>query len=136
MSTYSNGDNFIFLGDWNSFPSHYPCPRDQANSIVSNSFGNHLADFLHTHDLDAPDIASTCGPCYSFRTSVNRSYIDHVFTPQGSSLQVNNCFVHQDDGLNTSDHLPVSLVLESSSSGFLFGPLTKQLVLRMIILPV
>ena len=48
---------------------------------------------------------------YTYRKDNKTSYIDHIIIPTYMSDLVEKCAVLNDEAVNTSDHLPVSLTL-------------------------
>ena len=51
----------------------------------------------------------TTGPSYIYASGVHKTTVDYFITSENSTPYIESCMVHEEDPLNISDHLPISL---------------------------
>ena len=56
------------------------------------------------------------GPSHTFFSCINKSTVDYIITDMSLAPVLSECQVHCHHPLNLSDHLPISLSLQLSSS--------------------
>ena len=54
--------------------------------------------------------ASAVGPDYTYFSGENRTTVDYIFTDAETAQFLDSCYTHDLHGLNTSDHLPISVL--------------------------
>ena len=72
-------------------------------------------DLLNRCELHAVSLSSTASDSvYSFRSGDRFTTIDYILTDVEAYSCVDQCWTHDDDDLNQSDHLPLSVKLACS----------------------
>ena len=81
-------------------------------STTANTQGVLLGELLGRCKLHATSLSnSASGPEYSFHSGDRFTTIDYILTDVEASSCTEQCWTHEDDDLNQSDHLPVSVKL-------------------------
>ena len=106
----------LIIGDFQSFPEKIYDNYNRANP-KRNPLSKILSTFIRQNNLKLIDITNGSGPIvtYNHCTLNNSSYIDHIAVFEDSDLELSNCKVHELNPLNVSDHVPVSIVMETSN---------------------
>jgi len=107
--TYCGNGILILAGDFNGqINSERFGPR-------INTRGCCLQEIMSFHNLYSTVSHSTCkGPVYTYLPDshlVSASQIYHFLVPIEYANLINTSVVHDDDALNTSDHLPISIAV-------------------------
>ena len=99
----------IVAGDFNAHLGHMWGPR---GSDAVNSQGLMLGELLNGCKLHAASLSGiTSGPEYTYHSGDKFTTIDYIFTDIEASSSVDQCWTHEEDVLNQSDHLSLSLKL-------------------------
>ena len=56
------------------------------------------------------------GPAYTFQNSVSQTTVDYVLANHDATEYIRHCYIHDSAPLNTSDHLPITAVLQFQHS--------------------
>ena len=84
---------------------------------TANSQGVLLGEMLNRCDLYAASLSSTvCGPEHTFHSGDRFTTIDYILTDVEASSCIDHCWIHDDEALNQSDHLPLSIKLSCDVS--------------------
>ena len=112
IAEHSGNCNMVIMGDFNV---HFGSMGGSRGNGPCPVHGERILQVLcnETVQLMCYDMSKyASGPAFSFEKSgIGRSWIDHIFAPICLEKYVVNCGVVEEDILNVSDHLPVSLVL-------------------------
>ena len=94
-------------------PMHLGAIGGVRGSGEPNQQGVLLSDLLDRCEMYAPSLSAIArGPSYTFwRSSDIRTTVDYVQADCEASHHVQECWVHDQHDLNTSDHLPISVQL-------------------------
>ena len=72
-----------------------------------------LQQLVNRCDLYVISLSSiSVGPQYTFWNSLTRTSVDYIIGCLQASQVIHSCFTHELSPLNTSDHLPISIVLQ------------------------
>ena len=104
METYSTGDNFLFMGDWNSSPLTEP-----SRGANPNLFSPMLSEFTTSFYLKSFDLSQGSGSEYTYHNSISKSYIDHFIGHSNFCMEIVSCEVNPPNMDNFSDHLSLSM---------------------------
>ena len=109
ISGSANLGPVVIAGDFNAHLSHMWGPRAPD---TANSQGVLLGELLNRCDLYAASLSNTaCGPEYTFHSGDRFTTIDYILTDVEASSCIDHCWTHDDEDLNQSDHLPLSIKL-------------------------
>ena len=99
------------MGDFQSFPSNINSNNRNSNT---NSLSHHLSNFISENDLYLIDITEGTGPTHTYHhlSMQNSSYIDHIIISSTLIDHNHTSKVLPPYSENTSDHLPVSAVID------------------------
>ena len=56
------------------------------------------------------------GPLYTFQNNVLQTTVDYVLASHNAKEYIRHCYTHDTSSLNTSDHLPITAVLQFAHS--------------------
>ena len=74
-----------------------------------------MSDFIHQHDLYVASLDEGVeGPGYTFFSSSVNTMVDYIMIQSSLAFDLKSCRIHHHHPLNLSDHLPVSLTINSS----------------------
>ena len=111
IQQFSFKDDFIIMGDLNSYPKNYPCPRSR-EAISTNCSSRALANFMNDFSLCAKYIdEEPPGLCHTYEKGGNKTYIDHILVPKTLFIPVQHCTILPTDCDHDSDHLAVLITL-------------------------
>ena len=109
---HSPNSKIIIMGDFNCKIGDKGGPRGEGPCCA---YGSRLLDIM-SNDLvqfvccDMSHVGS--GPMFTFdRPGIGRSWIDHIFVSSNMFSEVIKCEIINDELLNVSDHLPVSVTI-------------------------
>ncbi len=106
----------IIVGDWNARICREYGPR---GSELNSPNGEKVLLMLERCSLVVADLQEYCsGPLYTYLSDTHpgvTSYIDHIMVTKGAVGEVRKCAVIEDELINTSDHLPLSVELVVSN---------------------
>ena len=99
----------VVAGDFNAHLWYLWGPRA---SSITNCQGLLLGELLNRCELHATSLSSTAsGLEYTFHSGDRFTTVDYILTDVEASSCVDQCWTHEDDELNQSDHLPLSVKL-------------------------
>ena len=100
----------IIGGDFNGDIGKQGGPRGVG---VPTKAGNSVLDFLNYYNLKAVNLmANAKGSCRTYEGHNGSSTIDYITVPSYLTDQIVSCYTGSNNALNTSDHLPIELVIE------------------------
>ena len=100
----------MVIGDYNC---HFGIEQGPRFTGSTTRHGRLMIDMLNSRSMVLVDSLATCvGPTYTFRVDgVGESYIDHCAISRTLLCNVESCAVLEDCLINTSDHLPIRVVI-------------------------
>ena len=99
----------IIAGDFNGTLGAQGGPRGCGQP---NKHGKTILSFMKEHNLESVNMSSMAkGPVNTFIGHNGSSAIDHIMVPKFFTESVNECIFGRNNGLNTSDHLPIEVVV-------------------------
>ena len=99
----------IIAGDFNGTLGALGGPR---GSGQPNKHGKIILSFMNEHNLKSINLSNLAkGPVNTFVGHNRSSAIDHIMVPQFFTESVRECMVGRNNDLNTSDHLPIEVIL-------------------------
>ena len=108
MTEYSQDGPCIIAGDLNA---HLGSTEGVREGGIPNARGLLWKEVLRRTDAFAVSLSDiTTGPSYTYASGVHRTTVDYFITSENSAPHIESCMVHEEDPLNTSDHLPISLL--------------------------
>ena len=114
VSDSANLGPVVIAGDFNAHLGRMWGPR---TPDTANSQGVLLGEMLNRCDLYAASLSSTvCGPEHTFHSGDRFTTIDYILTDVEASSCIDHCWIHDDEALNQSDHLPLSIKLSCDVS--------------------
>ena len=107
------GSMNVICGDFNADPGKLGGQRAYKNASAR---GMILMDFIHRYSFNLINLGTTAdGPVDTHFGPTGQSCIDFIALPEGLSEHLQTCVVFEDDAINTSDHNPVSAVIDFGS---------------------
>ena len=118
----------LICGDFNGDMGHEGGPRGIRQPTRA---GRHVGQFMGRHNCIAANLMRHAeGSIDTFVSHNGASTIDYVMVPEGYRRRVLSCKTECDNPLNTSDHLPIHVVLDINRIGGYVKCDTGQRVLR------
>ena len=100
----------IIMGDFNA---HLGTLGGERGTGQPNQQGILLHQLIACCNLYAVSLSSLSqGPAYTFQNSVSQTTVDYVLANHGATEYIRHCYTHDSAPLNTSDHLPITAVLQ------------------------
>ena len=104
----------IVMGDFNA---HLGTLGGERGMGQPNQQGILLHQLITRCSLYAVSQASLSqGPLYTFQNSVSQTTVDYVLTSHNVTEYIRHCYTHDTSPQNTSDHLPITAVLQFAHS--------------------
>ncbi len=104
----------LLIGDWNA---HFGDGVGHRTWGTTNQNGHKVLRFVERQDLKILDITDKCqGPTYTYQShslAGVSSYLDHAIMSKTVCNAVKKCAVLEDELINTSDHLPLTLTIDT-----------------------
>ena len=104
----------IIMGDFNA---HLGTLGGERGTGQPNQQGILLHQLIARCNLYAVSLSSLSqGPAYTFQNSVSQTTVDYVLANHDATEYIRHCYTHDSAPLNTSDHLPITAVLQFQHS--------------------
>ena len=104
----------IIMGDFNA---HLGTLGGERGTGQPNQQGILLHQLIARCNLYAVSLSSLSqGPAYTFQNSVSQITVDYVLANHDATEYIRHCYTHDSAPLNTSDHLPITAVLQFQHS--------------------
>ena len=114
ISEYQPHGPVIIMGDFNA---HLGVLGGERGLGQPNPQGILLHQLIKRCNLYAVSLTSLSeGPVYTFQNSVSQTTVDYVLASHNASQYIQQCYTHNLSPLNTSDHLPITTLLQFTHS--------------------
>ena len=144
LETAEPDDRIILGGDFNGDVGHARGTRGTRPPTIR---GSKVIDMTNEYNLEITNLQEEAlGPVDTYYGPIGSSCIDYFMTPKEINSTITECRVLEEDVLNTSDHLPIRLVLNlklipsASSVGHFnksikWGKLSPERILELYTIP-
>ena len=99
----------IVAGDFNAHLGSVWGPRAHNHPNVQCVLLGELLDRCKPHATSISETAS--GPSHAYRSGDIVTTVDYIIADIEASSCIEHCWTHEEDNLNTSDHLPISVTI-------------------------
>ena len=100
----------VVAGDFNAHLGVLGGPKGEGEPNRQGLLVKDLVDRCSLHVMSLSERAE--GPGYTFWNSVSETTVDYILGDVGAASCLDRCFTHPQAPLNSSDHLPVSALLQ------------------------
>ena len=115
IESRETGAQIVILGDFNGDVGYDGGPR---GTYKATHRGEKVVQFFKRHGLLPLNMTEgATGPVNTYMGQINGSTLDYIAVSPILANFASGCIVHEWDGLNTSDHLPVSASISISGIG-------------------